>query len=113
MQLRSVLSIGLAATLAASPAWSQPIGARALLEQAAAAMGGLERLRNLDNVVVTGFGVYASQQGGGNLSPDPRAPSKWQTAHDLQRTFDLQNERALIQERRSSLFPFAARSAYG
>ena len=49
--------------------------ARALLEQSAAAMGGLDRLRALDNVVLTGFGLYQGQLGGGDLSPDPRAPA--------------------------------------
>jgi glyoxylase-like metal-dependent hydrolase (beta-lactamase superfamily II) len=114
MRWRITLSIVLVA-ICASPGISraQPMDPRALLESAAEAMGGLERLRKLDNVALTGFGVYASQQGGGNLSPDPRAPSKWQTGHDLQRTFDLQNERALLRERRGSLFPFAAQSAYG
>ena len=86
----------LAATAAAvacvAPAsYAQPVSARTLLEQAAEAMGGLERLQDLDNVVLTGFGQYVSQQGGGNPSPDPRAPSKWTVAHDAERVFDLKN----------------------
>ena len=60
---------------AVSAASAQPIPARTLLEQAAAAMGGLERLQGLDNVVLTGFGEYLNQSGGGNPSPDPRAPA--------------------------------------
>jgi hypothetical protein len=82
--------------------------ARALLEQSAAAMGGLDRLRSLDNVVLTGFGLYQGQLGGGDLSPDPRAPHKYQVSTDAQRTFDLKGKRALVQDRRASLFPFAA-----
>ncbi|HZF27653.1 MAG TPA: MBL fold metallo-hydrolase [Gammaproteobacteria bacterium] len=84
--------------------------ARGLLEQAAEAMGGLERLRGLDNVVLTGFGVYLSQQGGGNLSPDAHAPSKWQEGNAARRVFDLKGKRALYQDRRISMFPFAAAS---
>jgi hypothetical protein len=77
--------------------------ARAVLE----AMGGLERLRGLDNVVLTGFGQRIYFQGGGNLTGDEHAPPKWQSVTDAQRTFDLHNQRALNQERRAYEFPFA------
>ena len=94
----TALLIGLA-TLGTAGAQTSP--ARALLEQSAAAMGGLDRLRALDNVVLTGFGLYQGQLGGGDLSPDPRAPHKWQVGTDAQRTFDLKNRRALVQDRRT------------
>jgi glyoxylase-like metal-dependent hydrolase (beta-lactamase superfamily II) len=81
--------------------------ARAVLEQAAEAMGGFERLRNLDNVVLTGFGQRVYFQGGGFLTGEEHAPPKWQSVTDAQRTFDLHGERALNQERRSYDFPFA------
>ena len=81
--------------------------AREVLEQAAAAMGGLERLQSLDNLVMTGFGQYINQQGGSAPSPDPRAPYKWTVAHDAERFFDLRNGNALNRDRRGSLFPFA------
>jgi glyoxylase-like metal-dependent hydrolase (beta-lactamase superfamily II) len=71
-------------------------------------MGGIDKLRSLDNVVLTGFGVYLTQQGGGNLSPDPHAPSKWQESNAAQRVFDLKGKRALAKDRRISMFPFAA-----
>jgi glyoxylase-like metal-dependent hydrolase (beta-lactamase superfamily II) len=92
---------------AALGAHAQQQSARDVLEQAAAAMGGLERLQGLDNLVMTGFGQYVNQQGGSALSPDPRAPLKWTVAHDAERIFDLKNERALNRDRRGSLFPFA------
>jgi glyoxylase-like metal-dependent hydrolase (beta-lactamase superfamily II) len=81
--------------------------ARAVLEQAAEAMGGLDRLRGLDNVVYTGFGQRLYYQGGGNLTGDPNAPPKWQALTDVQRTFDLSGERAVYQERWAQEFPFA------
>jgi hypothetical protein len=81
--------------------------ARAVLEQAAEAMGGLERLQSLDNVVLTGFGQRVYFQGGGFLTGEEHAPPKWQSVTDAQRTFDLPNERALNQERRAYDFPFA------
>ena len=66
-----------ARVLAAGAAYGQPESARAVLEQAATAMGGAARLQSLDNVVMTGFGQYVNQQGGSALSPDKRAPLKW------------------------------------
>lgn len=78
-----------------------------LVEQAAEAMGGLERLQGLDNFVLTGFGQYLNQEGGANPSPHPHAPSKWQAANATERSFDLANERAVNRDRRGFLFPFA------
>ncbi len=82
--------------------------ARDLVEQAAEAMGGVERLQGLENFVLTGFGQYLNQSGGANPSPHPRAPSKWQAANAAERSFDLANERAVNRDRRGYLFPFAA-----
>jgi glyoxylase-like metal-dependent hydrolase (beta-lactamase superfamily II) len=106
------ISLGLLAAFAADVSPAQPLSPRTLLEQAAAAMGGLERIQSLDNIVLTGFGLAASQQGGGNLSPDPRAPQKWQATNYVQRTFDLRNERLRNETRNGNLFPFAARSGH-
>ena len=105
---RWIRTIGAAiAVAAAGVAQGQPQSPRDVLEQAAAAMGGLARLQGLDNLVMTGFGEYVNQQGGSAPSPDPRAPLKWTVAHDAERIFDLQNERAMNLDRRGSLFPFA------
>lgn len=96
----------LLAFLTPAAAWAQD-NARALLEQAAEAMGGLEKLRSLDNMVYTGFGQRAYYQGGGNITGDPMAPMKWQALTDVQRTFDLQRGVAVNQERWGQEFPFA------
>jgi hypothetical protein len=81
--------------------------ASTVLARAAAAMGGLERLRSLDNLVYTGFGQRAYYQGGGNITGDPRAPMKWQALADVQRTFHLHTSVAVNQERWGQEFPFA------
>ncbi|HMB71950.1 MAG TPA: MBL fold metallo-hydrolase [Gammaproteobacteria bacterium] len=96
------------AALIGSPAFAQDDGAaRELLERAAQAMGGLERIRSIDNLVMTGFGQrYAAN---GMLSADPHAPPKWEVVADAERSFDLANERALNRERNDNMFPFAAR----
>jgi glyoxylase-like metal-dependent hydrolase (beta-lactamase superfamily II) len=104
--LASVLAL-IAAVPVGVPS-AQPLSARAALEQAAEAIGGLDRLRGLDNIVLTGFGQVVSQQGGGNLSPDPRAPQKWQATNAVERSFDLKNGRALYEDRQAPMFPFAA-----
>lgn len=101
--------LALCALIAPGAALAQD--ARALLEQAAEAMGGLERLQALDNVTYTGFGQRAYYQGGGNVVGDPQAPMKWQTLTDVQRTFDFSGPwpggRRLYQERWGQAFPFA------
>lgn len=100
-------SLAIASMLLQTPAHAQSgSAAYDLLEQAAEAMGGLERLRRLDNFVMTGFGQrYAAN---GALSADPKTPPKWQLVADARRTFDLRNQRALNQERNDNMFPFAA-----
>ena len=95
------------ALLAGTAASAQEDRAREVLEQAAEAMGGLERLQGLGNVVLTGFGQRVYYQGGGNVTGDEKAPPKWQALADVQRTFDLPGERALNQERWAQEFPFA------
>ena len=96
------------ALFAAVPASAQEANpARTVLEQAAEAMGGLDKLRSLDNVVYTGFGQRLYYQGGGNLTGDANSPPKWQAVTDVQRTFDLPGERAVYQERWAQEFPFA------
>ena len=108
MSLRRVLAVaGVVCALTGGVAMAQAPTAREVLEQSAAAMGGLTRLQALSNLVMTGFGEYLNQQGGSAPSPDPRAPYKWTVAHDAERIFDLRNERAMTRDRRGSLFPFA------
>jgi glyoxylase-like metal-dependent hydrolase (beta-lactamase superfamily II) len=100
------------AIVAAGAAQAQPTSAREVLEHAATAMGGLQRLQSLDNLVMTGFGQYVNQQGGSAPSPDPRSPVKWTVANDAERVFDLKNGRALSRDRRGNLFPFAAEQSW-
>jgi glyoxylase-like metal-dependent hydrolase (beta-lactamase superfamily II) len=102
-----LLALACALTAATSASAQEDGPARTVLEEAAEAMGGLEKLRGLDNVVLTGFGQRVYYQGGGNVTGDERAPPKWQALTDVQRTFDLPGERALYQERWAHEFPFA------
>jgi hypothetical protein len=92
----------------APAALAQPAGAARVLASAAEAMGGLERLRSVENFAFTGFGQQLYFEGGGNVTGDVNAPPKWRAVADAQRTFDLRNGRAVSQERLSYMFPFAA-----
>jgi glyoxylase-like metal-dependent hydrolase (beta-lactamase superfamily II) len=83
-------------------------GARAVLERAATALGGLARIQAVRNITLYGYGQYLYQFGGGGVSSTPYSPLKLQAANELQRVYDLQNNRFLQQERRNFLFPFAA-----
>lgn len=57
--------------------------ARQAIEAAAAAMGGADRLRALRNITLVGYGQYAYQQCGGNITSLPTAPQKFIAANDL------------------------------
>jgi glyoxylase-like metal-dependent hydrolase (beta-lactamase superfamily II) len=96
------------AAVAVTCAWAQaqePPQARALLDAAAVAMGGRERIEQLQNVVMTGFGQRYNFNG--NISADPNSPPKWQAVATIERFFDLSGERALVRERATGMFPFA------
>ena len=101
----AALACALLVGSAASAQQADP--ARAVLEQAAEALGGRAKLLGLDNVVLTGFGQRLYYQGGGNVTGDEKAPPKWQSVVDAQRSFDLKRERAVYQERWAQEFPFA------
>lgn len=101
MPIRMLSTI--AALLTLAPAFAQD--ARALLDSAVAAMGG-DRVRQLDNFVMTGFGQRYNFNG--NISADPNSPPKWQAVATSERYFDLRGERALVRERATNMFPFAA-----
>src|SRR5262245_14159274 len=77
------------------------------IDAAAGALGGAARLRALRNITLQGYGQYAYQIGGANISPLPDAPLKLIAANDYRRIYDVQNMRMYQQERRNDLFPFA------
>jgi hypothetical protein len=86
------------------------MSARAVLEDAAEAMGGLNRILEIDSLVMTGFGQTESI--GQRASAHPMSPAKWTAQNDVVRSFDLDALRALQTYRQSVMFPFAAAFAY-
>lgn len=93
--------------ISALPASAQMMTAQAVLEDAAEAMGGLSRIRNIDSVLMTGFSQTLNQDGGSAPSSHPKAPKKWAAQNGVERYFDLDDLRAYQTHRQGFLFPFA------
>jgi glyoxylase-like metal-dependent hydrolase (beta-lactamase superfamily II) len=74
---------------------------------AATALGGLDRVRSVKNITLIGYGMYAYQFGGGNVTASANAVQRYLAANDLRRIYDLQNDRFQQTERRNMLFTFA------
>jgi len=87
-----------------APAASKPGGT--LIEQAAGALGGMDRVRSAKSITLIGYGQYAYMFGGGRITASLNAPEKYQAANDLRRVYDLENGRFQQLERRNMLFPF-------
>ena len=81
--------------------------ARAAIEASAQALGGLERLRAVKNITLIGYGNYAYQFGGGNVTASLHAAQRYQAANDLRRVFDFEHHRFQQKERRNMSFTFA------
>lgn len=91
-----------------SMARAQAPSSRTVVDQAAQALGGAERVRSVKNITLAGYGQYAYMFGGGRISASPDAPEKYQAANDLRRVYDLEHGRFQQLERRNMLFPFLA-----
>ena len=92
--------------LCGSPIQAQT--APTIIKQAAEALGGAGRLNSVKNITLVGYGQYAYQFGGGNISGSPDAPQKYIAANDLRRVYDFEHGRFQQLERRNMLFPFLA-----
>jgi len=80
---------------------------RPLIAQAANALGGVDRVRSVKNITLIGYGQYAYQFGGGNVTASPYAAQRFQAANDLRRVYDFANDRYQQTERRNMSFTFA------
>lgn len=88
----------------AQPASATP---RTAVVAAANALGGLERIQQIRNITLQGYGQYAYMFGGGNIVGSEHAPMKFEAANELSRVYDLEHDRYQQRERRNFLFPFA------
>ena len=109
--IRLLLAVAALAAAAIEPTavvHAQAGTARGVVEAAAKALGGADRINAIRNVTLTGYGQYAYQFGGGRITGEPTAPEKYIAANELRRYYDLQNGRFRMMERRNMLFPFLA-----
>src|ERR1700690_3435920 len=102
-------------TAGAGPAIAQSVppaadAAHAALAYAAAALGGIDRVRSVRNITLVGYGNYAYQFGGGNVTASVHAAQRYEAANDLRRVFDLEHGRFQQFERRNMSFTFALAS---
>lgn len=96
-----------------APAKAIPVmSAKTVLENAANALGGLDRVKSVKNITLIGYGQYAYMFGGGNITASIYAPQKYQAANDLRRVYDFEHDRFQQLERRNFLFPFAAANGH-
>jgi glyoxylase-like metal-dependent hydrolase (beta-lactamase superfamily II) len=109
------LSFGLSLLSGAAPAAFAQVNrdsgagsARAVVMQAAEALGGANRVRSVRNITLAGYGQYAYMFGGGRITGSPDAPEKYIAANDLRRVYDLEHNSFQQLERRNMLFPFLA-----
>ena len=70
-------------------------------------MGGLDRIQNLDSLLMTGFSQTLGQDGGSAASPHPMAPGKWAAQNSVERYFDMRELSAFQTHRQGFLYPFA------
>ena len=87
---------------------AQGTPARTIVEDAANALGGIDKIRAVKNITLHGYAQYAYQMGGGRISGSPEAPEKYMAANDLTRVYDVANDRFQMRERRNMVFPFLA-----
>jgi glyoxylase-like metal-dependent hydrolase (beta-lactamase superfamily II) len=104
-RLAATLLLGLIA-MGSAYAQTQGAAARTVIDQAAEALGGAQRVRSVKNITLVGYGQYAYMFGGGCITGSPDAPQKYQAANDLHRVYDLEHGRFQQLERRNMLFPF-------
>jgi len=86
--------------------------AGAVVQAAATAMGGADKLRAIRNVTMTGYGQQVYQLGGGRITGEPEAPEKYIAVNEMVRVYDLEHQRMQIRERRNNLFPFLGANAH-
>lgn len=90
----------------------RPMAAQTLIGQAASALGGEQRLQEVRNITLAGYGQYAWVDGAEEISASPHVPVKFEAVNDLRRVYDLEHDRFQQRERGFLLFPFLAANAY-
>src|SRR2546425_610680 len=106
MRTTSLIWIALGTVLGPTLAWGQS-GESRVIADAAAALGGKDRILALKTLKIEGYGQLAYQNGGGNLTTSPDAPQKWVNINAYQRILDLEHNRMRLEQTQVQDFVFA------
>ena len=90
-------------TVALAGACAQSTPEQQLINDAADALGGVDRIQAVRSLVVEGGGMNGAM--GGSVTPDD-PPNTWDIT-DYRRTLDFENGRMRVEQVRSAQFPFA------
>jgi hypothetical protein len=97
---------------AASLLGQTPRTATGVIDGAAEALGGRQRILAIRSIKIEGYGQVAYQNGGGNISTSPDAPQKWVNVPEYEKILDLANRRMRVRQRQHNAFVFASVSGY-
>ncbi len=86
--------------------------AAGVIDGAAEALGGRQRILALKSIKIEGYGQLAYQNGGGNISTSPDAPQKWVNVPEYEKIIDLEHGRMRVRQRQHNAFVFAGVDAY-
>jgi hypothetical protein len=86
--------------------------ATGVIDGAAEALGGRQRILALKSIKIEGYGQVAYQNGGGNISTSPDAPQKWVNVPEYEKIIDLANRRMRVRQRQHNAFVFASVDGY-
>jgi hypothetical protein len=106
------LVTGVAASLVYAAVQQQTQTAVRLIDGAAEALGGRERILAVKTIVLEGYGEAAYMNGGGNISASPDAPQKWVSIPEYEKTIDLEHRRLRVRQRNHQNFVFASAAGY-
>src|SRR5690606_10197302 len=104
----AVLTVGLAMTGVANA--QSASSERELVQRAAEALGGAQRIQSIQTLRLRGYGQEAYQDGGSEITTEPAAPEKMTNLTAYERVIDLASDRTRVQARLSRGFVFAARA---
>lgn len=78
-----------------------------VINAAAQAMGGKDRILSLKTLTIYGYGQQAYQNGGGNIVASPDAPQKWININGSVRAIDFEHNRMRLRQKMVQDFVFA------
>jgi hypothetical protein len=110
MRKNLIILVLLLACVSLSGQVSSP--AARVIDGAAEALGGRQRILSLKTIKIEGYGQAAYQNGGGNISSSPDAPQKWIDIPEYEKIIDLEHRRMRVRQRQHNHFVFASVDGY-